>query len=82
MERDRGYYRYQRRQHIARKRRIIDETHHWFCDCDGKLAKGKIHCSCWMCAFNHPKSGWKQITHSDMMKIEMLDYSEQEYQAA
>ena len=82
MERDRAYYSYQRRQHIARKRHIIDETHCWYCTCDGKLDKGKIHCSCWMCSFNHPKSGYKQISHSDMKKIEMLDYSEQEYQAA
>lgn len=43
-----------------------------------QYSKNKIHCSCWMCAFNHPKSGWKSITHSDMKKLEKLKFDEKE----
>lgn len=46
-----------------------------------QYSKNKIHCSCWMCAFNHPKSGWKSITHSDMKKIEKIKFDEKEYNA-
>ena len=33
----------------------------------GKLLKGKVHCSCPMCATKTKKDGWK---HSDAQKLE------------
>ena len=56
MNRDRAYYRYQREKHIRRKLGILrrlggDEyVYAWSRDRPGCLSKGKIHCSCPMCA--------------------------------
>ena len=56
MNRDRAYYRYQKKQHVKRKlgilRRIGGEEYvrAWCRDRPGYLSKGKIHCSCPMCA--------------------------------
>ncbi len=55
MYRTRSYRRFQRNRAIVRKKKIL---RHWWLDFDtwygerqiGKLAKGKIHCSCWMCS--------------------------------
>lgn len=55
MNRDRSYYREQRRRAIRRKeellRKISGEEYvcAWTRGVPGRLAKGKIHCSCWMC---------------------------------
>ncbi len=55
MNRDRSYYRKQRKRAIHRKvgilRRIGGEDYlrAWTRGGSGHLAKGKIHCSCWMC---------------------------------
>lgn len=55
MNRDRSYYRKQRKRAIHRKegilRRIGGEelVHAWAHGAPGHFAKGKIHCSCWMC---------------------------------
>ncbi len=54
MVRDRAYYRYQRNRHIRRKLRILKGygewiTEGWTRNQPGRLAKGKIHCSCPMC---------------------------------
>ncbi len=55
MNRTRVWYRYQRRRAIHRKagilRRIlrVAEVNLWTGGKTGKLSKGKIHCSCWMC---------------------------------
>lgn len=55
MNRDRSYYRKQRKRAIHRKegilRRIGGEAyvHAWANGATGRFAKGKIHCSCWMC---------------------------------
>lgn len=35
----------------------------------GQLTKGKIHCSCPMCAVKTKTDGWK---HSDMQKLESI----------
>ena len=55
MNRDRSYYRKQRKRAIRRKegilRRIGGEAYvcAWAHGTSGRFAKGKIHCSCWMC---------------------------------
>lgn len=55
MNRTRDYYRKQRKRAIRRKsgilRRIGGEqyVHAWAQGSTGRFAKGKIHCSCWMC---------------------------------
>ena len=54
MNRDRAYYRYQRKRHIRRKIRILKGYGEW-CIAGwmrgqpGRLVKGKIHCSCPLC---------------------------------
>ena len=55
MNRDKAYYRYQRKKHIRRKLGILrriggeDDVRAWSRGQPGRLSKGKIHCSCWMC---------------------------------
>ncbi len=55
MKRGRGYYRSQRKRTIQRKERILhfwgsnEEVTAWERGANGRLAKGKIHCSCPMC---------------------------------
>ena len=82
MEKDRGYYRYQRKQHIKRKmgilRRIGGQQ-----DLDawtgggyyGVLAKGKIHCSCWMCR----SKSYDSWSHSDQKMFLLGDLQVDEY---
>ncbi len=55
MNRDRAYYRKQRKRIIRNKSRLLkrlgggDLYEGWTRGYPGRLAKGKIHCSCWMC---------------------------------
>ena len=55
MKRDRGYYRRQRKRAIQRKRQLLygigghDYWFSWTRGANGRLSKGKIHCSCPMC---------------------------------
>ena len=55
MKRDRGYFRKQRKRTIHRKEGILrriggeDYVLAWSRGNRGRFAKGKIHCSCWMC---------------------------------
>ena len=57
MVRDRGYYRIMRKLAIRKKcgilkrlnRESFDFYYGWTKNQSGRLAKGKIHCSCWMC---------------------------------
>ena len=55
MNRDRSYYRKQRKRAIHRKEELLrkiggeEYVHAWTRGAPGRLAKGKIHCSCWMC---------------------------------
>lgn len=55
MNRDRAYYRKQRKRIIRNKSRLLkrlgggDLYEGWTRGCPSRLAKGKIHCSCWMC---------------------------------
>lgn len=73
-----GYVREQRNRAIARKLRILKDVR-YFDNCEGfnvfvnnpvavgGLDKGKIHCSCGMCAEKTRNVGWK---HSDKRKLE------------
>ena len=55
MNRDRSYYRKQRMRAIHRKETILrqlggeENVLAWEHGAAGRLSKGKIHCSCWMC---------------------------------
>lgn len=77
-KRTQGYFRKQRIRHINRKKGIIkrvsgySEYKIWYYKHEGMLNKGKIHCSCPLCRFNHP-------SHSDLKKMDKMNYSEMEY---
>ena len=87
MKRDRAYYRYQRKQHIKRKmgilRRVGGEEYltAWSRDEYGRLSKGKIHCSCWMCrtkSYDEPvPSDWREQVAADQQIKEYLLYEEE-----
>ena len=55
MNRNRSYYRKQRKRVISRKERILHQlgggefVYAWAQGSTGRFSKGKIHCSCWMC---------------------------------
>ena len=55
MNRNRSYYRRQRIRAIRRKESILrkiggeNNLEAWTRGSVGRLSKGKIHCSCWMC---------------------------------
>lgn len=55
MKRGTGYYRTQRRRTIKKKKRLLcriggqDYLQAWTRGENGRLSKGKIHCSCPMC---------------------------------
>jgi len=66
--RSRSYYRRVRKKAIERKKRLIDEVLYWDLDVDGKLDKGKIHCSCYICAFHG-------TTESDKRRLEHMESS-------
>ena len=72
MNRTRDYRRYIRNKHIARRKRIVENYYgfSWY-EHDGMYSKGKIHCSCAMCAFRGYNKN--QITHSDKRKIKSME---------
>lgn len=55
MNRNRNYYRKQRKRAIHRKAQILlklggkEYLSAWARGAEGRFSKGKIHCSCWMC---------------------------------
>ena len=72
MQRDRAYYRMVRSRTIRKKLGILkrlDGGNDWP-DCGwvrgrpGRLSKGKIHCSCWMCR----TKSFDYLSHSDEKK--------------
>ena len=89
--RDRAYYRRQRAKHIQRKKRICQHFYgEDYYEHDGSYSKGKIHCSCPLCAAKtnnkrrkknkyYPVKlmDWK---HSDLQKLEELENQEKEYE--
>lgn len=56
MSRSRAWTRYQRRRAIRRKAGFLcrrygrDAVKRWTGGAPGRLSKGKIHCSCWLCS--------------------------------
>lgn len=77
MSRTRAYRRYVRNKHIARKKRIVRQYHSfdWY-SFDGMYSKGKIHCSCAMCAFRGYNKN--EIVHSEKKKLASMRYMEAE----
>lgn len=83
MNRERNYYREMRNKHINRKKKIA-EHNGWVERHDGALSKGKVHCSCPMCAnktntkhmgrvgkyWCHKPTNWK---HSDLLKLQSME---------
>jgi hypothetical protein len=71
MKRTRAYRRRQRQRIIARKADILwhlggeNEIMAWTKGQKGRLAKGKIHCSCWMCR----QKSYDYPLHSDELKL-------------
>lgn len=89
--RDRNYYREMREKHIKRKKRISNSYHYPLeLKFDGMYSKGKIYCSCPMCAnktntkhlgkahmFYAPKlKNWK---HSDLVHITAMEQELNDY---
>ncbi len=77
-----GYKRTMRRKHIRRKSRIVRETWYSGTECledekfRGKLDKGKVHCSCWMCSSKTNRDGYKP---RDKRQMDSLDDSELDF---
>ncbi len=73
MSRSRAYTRYQRMQHIGRKKQIIHKKNdYWHYKSDGTLSKGKIHCSCNLCRVK----SYEYSKIQDIRRIMAMDYSE------
>ncbi|MDE5557378.1 MAG: hypothetical protein K2J32_06740 [Ruminococcus sp.] len=70
--RGRAYTRYQRNSHINRKKHIIRDTNnYWYYRYEGKLSKGKIHCSCPMCRLKY----WEYTSKRDKSRLLAMNYS-------
>ena len=80
MNRTRDWHRFQRRRAIARKAGILRRN--WGAEeaflrtggKPGRLSKGKIHCSCWMCRC---KSGDKRSASDNRKQVSMLQQMEE-----
>lgn len=67
--RSREYYRNKRKKAINKKYFIL--KHIYLYDeytCKGKLSKGKVHCSCWMCTEKVSNLGWTQRDKKQFLK--------------
>ena len=79
MQRDRAYHRKVRKRTIRKKCTLLkrlgggDPSYYdgWTRNQPGRLAKGKIHCSCWMCR----TTSYDFLSHRD--KKENLDAQQQ-----
>ena len=84
--RTRGYYREMYKKHIKRKKKLAcTYTHPIELKFDGMYSKGKIHCSCSICASktnprrlkqSGPTMNWK---HSDLINMQSMDEDLKEY---
>ena len=80
MSRTRDWHRFQRRRAIARKAGILRRN--WGAEevflgtggMSGRLSKGKIHCSCWMCRC---KSRDERSASDNRKQISMLQQMEE-----
>ena len=55
-----------RKAGILRRNYGDEEPRLWTKGALGRLSKGKIHCSCWMCKTHY----WNEPIHSDKRKLE------------
>ena len=84
MNRTRAYYREMREKHIKRKKRI--SNHYWYYKFDGQYSKGKIHCSCPICASKtntrnlHTVGSVRNWKHSDLIKLEAMNNDLKEFE--
>jgi len=71
----RAYYRRVRSKNIERKKKIWENIYHHidYTEPEGKLSKGKVHCSCPLCAF----SG---LTYRRKRYKAAMDYSEKHFE--
>ena len=86
MNRDRNYYRKQRKHAIHRKERILLKIggevflHGWAHGAVGRFAKGKIHCSCPMCrlkSYEYPQArDLRQANDADLQLREIEQTTE------
>jgi len=71
MQRNRAYYRWHRFRVIYKKVKFlqrrdgIEGVESWTRGQYGRLSKGKIHCSCWMCRFK----SYDNLTHADLKQL-------------
>ena len=82
MNRDRSFYRKQRRRVIHRKENLLrrlggeELVQAWARGAVGRFSKGKIHCSCWLCrrkSYDDPKIRDKRAaidTAQQLLEIE------------
>ena len=81
MKRDSAYYRWVRRKHIRRKKRIANAVcRNWWYPYDGMYSKNKVHCSCRMCRGKdyfgrHILTRQEQKSNNDILdQIEYCDF--------
>lgn len=77
--RSRAYYRHHRRRIIRRKVKIA-VRYGWNASCKGQYAKGKIHCSCSLCAVKTKKDGFPHSQKKQLQNLDqqLIDYMENE----
>ncbi len=67
---NKAYRRSQRHKAIERKKQIIQQVYQCkYCGVEGKLNKGKVHCSCPLCTRKTAQIGYKA---SDRRKLNKL----------
>ncbi|PAF21020.1 hypothetical protein CHH49_13300 [Terribacillus saccharophilus] len=73
--RSRAYYWHHRRRVIQRKTKIA-EHNGWHVRHTGYFAKGKVHCSCWMCTQKTNRDGLphSQVIQWDRMNRQLGNY--------
>lgn len=67
--RSRAYFRHHR-QRVIRRKSTIAKHIGWYSRFSGYFAKGKVHCSCSMCAQKTKKDGFP---HSQIKQLERLN---------
>lgn len=67
--RSRAYFRHHRKRVIQRRTKIAKYSG-WQSRFTGYFAKGKVHCSCWMCSQKTKKDGFP---HSQNIQLERLN---------
>lgn len=83
MNRDRSYYRKQRKRAIHRKEGILGRIggeayiFAWAHGATGRFAKGKIHCFCWMCrrkSYDDPQLRDKRMAMDAAEQLREFEY--------